>query len=319
MSKALIFIETFKGKPKSASLELFSLALDKGFETVAVTHGIEDHAQLGKYGASKVVLLKGLGDYITGEQYATAIAQIVEKENPDLVLFPGTPNGKELTGLVAAKIGVPALTDVMEARLEDGKWILRRTVYTGKIFAEFTLTTTPAIFSMKVKSFQITERDTGDYQLEEYVPEGVSSSIEVLGVHAKETEEADVSEADIVISGGRGLGGPEPFDMLRKLAQEIARITGETVAIGASRAAVDAGWIDHSHQVGQTGKVISPRLYFAIGISGALQHQAGMRNSKFIVAINKDPEAPIFKLADVGIVEDLFKAVPELINRLKNP
>jgi len=318
MSKALIFVETFKGKPKSASLELFTLSTDKGFETIAVTHGIEDHRELGKYGVSKVILLKGLGEYITGDRYAKAIVQLVRRENPDLVLFPGTPNGKELTGLVAGEIGVPAMTDVLEARLEDGKWILRRTVYTGKIFAEFTMSATPAIFSMKVKSLPITERESKDYEVEEFDPEGVSSSIEVLGIHAKETEEADVSEADIVVSGGRGLGGPEPFDMLRELAQEIAKLTGDTVAIGASRAAVDAGWIDHSHQVGQTGKVISPRLYFAIGISGALQHQAGMRNSKFIVAINKDPEAPIFKLADVGIVEDLFKAVPELINRLRN-
>ncbi len=318
MAKTLIFVETFENQAKKGALELFTLARRWGDEIVAVTANLSDPQSLGAYGAQKVVSLQGLPATYVGEAYAQALKQVVDNESPEAVLFPGTPNGKELAGRVAALLGVPAVTDVLEAERQGSGLLLKKTVYTGKIFGFFRLNAQPAVLAMKLKALPIETVDAGSAQVEEFTPQLPDSPVQVLGVHEKAKGETDVAEADIVVSGGRGLGGPEAFDLLKALAQEIERITGESVAIGASRAAVDAGWIDHSHQVGQTGKVITPRLYFAIGISGALQHLAGMRNSRFIVAINKDPEAPIFKVADVGLVEDLFKAVPELTQRLKN-
>ena len=318
MAKTLIFVETFENQAKKGSLELFTLARQWGDEIVAVAAHLNDPQGLGAYGAQKIIDLQGLPETYIGETYAQALKQVIDQEAPDVVLLPGTPNGKALAGRLAALLGVPTVTDVMEVQREDASFLLKKTVYTGKIFGFFRLTAKPAVFAMKLKAQPVETVDAGSASVEMLTPQVSEAGVQVLGLHEKAKGETDVAEADIVVSGGRGLGGTEAFDLLKALAKEIERITGESVAIGASRAAVDAGWIDHSHQVGQTGKVITPRLYFAIGISGALQHLAGMRNSRFIVAINKDPEAPIFKVADVGLVEDLFKAVPELTQRLKN-
>ncbi len=315
MNKVLVFIDSFQGEPKKASLELFSVAREWAPEVVAVGVHLQDPAALGRYGAHKVYHAEAEA-YYTPNAFRDLVLKVVEAENPDALLFPGTKNGRELVGLVAAALGVPAMSEVMAAQVTDDGLELRRTVYTGKVFATLKLTARPFVLAFKVKSLNITEAPVDHTQVEPLTLE-MADPVKVVGIHEKEKGEPDVAEADIIVSGGRGLGGPEAFDLLRELAREIARITGETVAIGASRAAVDAGWIDHSHQVGQTGKVVTPRLYIAIGISGALQHLAGMRNSKFIVAINKDPEAPIFKVADVGLVEDLFKAVPKLTEELR--
>ncbi len=315
MNKALVFVDSFQGEPKKASLELFSAAREWASQVVALGVHLQNPAALGQYGAHRVYHADE-DIYYTPNAFRDLVLKVVQQEQPEVLLFPGTKNGRELVGLVAAALGVPAMSEVMEARLTDDGLELRRTVYTGKVFATLHLTARPFVLAFKVKSLNITEAPV---EGTEVVPVSLEAAdpVQVVGIHEKEKGEPDVAEADIIVSGGRGLGGPEAFDLRPALAREIARITGETVAIGASRAAVDAGWIDHSHQVGQTGKVVTPRLYIAIGISGALQHLAGMRNSKVIVAINKDPEAPIFKVADVGLVEDLFKAVPKLTEELQ--
>ena len=317
MNKVLVFIDAFQGEPKKASLELFTAAREWGQQVVAVGVNLQDPQALGRYGAHRVYHARSDAlSYYTPNAFRDLVLQVVEKEQPDALLFPGTKNGRELVGLVAAALGVPAVSEAMEARLVDGALEIRRTVYTGKVFATLRLEAKPFVVAFKVKSLNVAEAPVEGTEVVTVEP-SAQDAVQVLDIHEKEKGEPDVAEADIIVSGGRGLGGPEAFDLLRELAREIARITGETVAIGASRAAVDAGWIDHSHQVGQTGKVVTPRLYIAIGISGALQHLAGMRNSKFIVAINKDPEAPIFKVADAGLVEDLFKAVPKLTEELR--
>ncbi len=317
MNKVLVFIDAFQGEPKKASLELFTAAREWGQQVVAVGVNLQDPQALGQYGAHRVYHAQSDAlSYYTPNAFRDLVLQVVEKEQPDALLFPGTKNGRELVGLVAAALGVPAVSEAMEARLVDDALEIRRTVYTGKVFATLRLEAKPFVVAFKVKSLNVAEAPVEGTEVVTIEPPA-QDTVKVLDIHEKEKGEPDVAEADIIVSGGRGLGGPEAFELLRELAREIARITGETVAIGASRAAVDAGWIDHSHQVGQTGKVVTPRLYIAIGISGALQHLAGMRNSKFIVAINKDPEAPIFKVADAGLVEDLFKAVPKLTEELR--
>jgi electron transfer flavoprotein alpha subunit len=213
----------------------------------------------------------------------------------------------------AARRDVSVLADVMDLRLEDGRLVGSRPVYSGKARAEVdcgaaTLqiaTTRPNVFPA--------ERDeaAADARVEALDIGDVAARAHVLRVEASESKELDVAEADIIVSGGRGIKGPENWPLIRDLQQALG------AALGASRAVVDAGWIDHQHQVGQTGKVVSPTLYVACGISGAIQHLAGMGTSKVIVAINKDPEAPIFKVATYGIVGDIFLIVPEVAKAVR--
>jgi electron transfer flavoprotein alpha subunit len=229
-------------------------------------------------------------------------------------LITATSQGKDLGGYASAALDASLTADCTEWISQDGKIQIKRPIYAGKAYITVAFSGEPAIISLRPKVFPPDEPDPSkSAEMEKYDID--LSDDDFRSVVKEIVDEAvgklDVSEADIIVSGGRGVKGPENFNIL----EELAKVLG--AAVGASRSAVDEGWRPHSDQVGQTGKVVSPKLYIACGISGAIQHLAGMRTSKCIVAINKDPEAPIFQVADYGIVGDLFKVVPVLTDEIK--
>jgi len=316
--KFLVFIEQREGKIRKASLEALALARKLAGAPVAAVlpgKGVTPlAAALGKSGAS-VVYVADRDDLAlySNKGYVGALAAAAEKEGADVVLIAATAMGKDVAPRFAARRDVSVLADVMDLRLEDGRLVGSRPVYSGKARAEVDCgaaqlqiaTTRPNVFPV--------ERDesAADARVEPLDIGDVAPRAHVLRVEASESKELDVAEADVIVSGGRGIKGPENWPVIRDLQQALG------AALGASRAVVDAGWIDHQHQVGQTGKVVSPTLYVACGISGAIQHLAGMGTSKVIVAINKDPEAPIFKVATYGIVGDIFQIVPEVAKAVR--
>jgi len=317
MSKALVFAEGRGEALKEASLEVLGVAAGLADEVVAVA--------VGPYSAR----LEGFADRVllVGDQRlshplampcARAMAEAFKKENPDLVMVSATPFGKEVAPALGALLGLPLMSDVTEVRRDGAALVFVKPLYTGKVMGTYRAEKTPVLFSVRPKAYPVPGAGKSTIT-ESFSPAFTDDDFRVCLVELAEKEagEIDVAEADIIVTGGRGMKGPENFALLRELASILSEKTGAKVAVGASRSAVDEGWIDHSHQVGQTGKIVSPGVYFAIGVSGAMQHLAGMRNSKLIIAINKDPDAPIFSVADFGVVDDLFKVIPELINRLK--
>ena len=316
MAGILVFVEQRNGVVRQASLQAISEAhRQAGGDVAAVLagSGVGDAAAgLGAYGAAKVFVADdpNLALY-SSEGYGEAVAKAVEAAAPDAVFFAGTAMGRDLAPRVAAKLGVGALADVVALEKDGDQFVARRPVYSGKAFATVdSAGAKPQVISLRANVFAVEE--TGG-SAEVVALDGLSLAIRAVVKELVDTGggELDVAEADIIVSGGRGLKGPENFALIRSLAEALGG------AVGASRAAVDAGWIAHKHQVGQTGKVVSPSLYIACGISGAIQHLAGMSSSKIIVAINKDPDAPIFKIADYGIVGDLFDVVPPMVEEVK--
>jgi electron transfer flavoprotein alpha subunit len=315
MAGILVFVEQRNGVVRQASFQAISEAHRQSGGDVAavlVGSGIGDAAAgLGAYGAAKVFVADdpNLALY-SSEGYGEAVVKAVEAVSPDAVFFAGTAMGRDLAPRVAAKLGVGALADVVALEKDGGQLVARRPVYSGKAFATVdSAGSTPQVISLRPNVFAAEE--TGG-TAEVVALDGLSLAIRAVVKELVDTGggELDVAEADIIVSGGRGLKGPENFALIRSLAEAVGG------AVGASRAAVDAGWIPHKHQVGQTGKVVSPSLYIACGISGAIQHLAGMSSSKIIVAINKDPDAPIFKIADYGIVGDLFDVIPPMVEEV---
>ena len=235
------------------------------------------------------------------------IAQLAREKGLTVFLTGATVRGRDLAAWVAAELDAGLVADGLSVRVEDGTVKVTRPVYTGKLLAEVFVTDDPQIITLRSRAFSPAE-STGKSGEAEWVQPLASEdelTTKVVGLESSEGA-ITLNDATIIVSGGRGVGGPEGFEPL----QELTDVLGG--ALGASRAAVDAGWIPYDQQVGQTGKTVSPDLYFACGISGAIQHQAGMRTSKIVVAINKDGDAPIFKLATYGVVGDLFKVVPAL-------
>ena len=230
------------------------------------------------------------------------------------MVFAASATGKDLAPRVAAKLGVPLAGEVTDVAFDGGAVVVTRPVYAGKALLKLKVTARPAVLSLRPSVFTPVERPRAGTVRTASVgaPEG-GGRVVVREVKAAAAGSLDVAEASIVISGGRGLKEPANF----KILEELARAFGGTAAVGASRAVVDAGWRPHADQVGQTGKTVSPTLYIAVGISGAIQHLAGMRTSKVIVAINRDKDAPIFKVADYGIVGDLFEVVPKLTEEIR--
>ncbi len=319
MSGILVFVEQRDGSIRKASLQALSeahrQAATAGWDVAAVVpgSGIEEAAtSLGAYGAGKVFVADdaNLALY-SAEGYAEAVVAAVQQMEPNAVFFSATAMGRDLAPRVAAKLGVGGLADVTGLTLEGATFVATRPVYSAKAFATVdTAGKTPQVISLRPNVFSA-ETTGGTAEIVKLDGLALSIRAVVKELVASEGGELDVAEANIIVSGGRGLKGPENFALMRELAGLLG------AAVGASRAAVDAGWIDHSHQVGQTGKVVSPTLYIANGISGAIQHLAGMSSSKIIVAVNKDPEAPIFKVADYGVVGDLFQVVPAMIEEIK--
>ena len=320
MPKVLVVAETKNGELKKPTLELLSLAKSMNLQAESLLIGKEVSSQadlLAGYGSVKVYVADapGLEIYNTSK-YTTLVADAVGQSGATQVWLTSSETGRDLTPRVAARMGVGALSDVTELEIDGDNITATRPCMATKLVQQCRFTKD----GLRVISIR-----AGAYEAEEVSPhtaETVSLSIpegdarvEVRDIQVEESNEIELNEASIVVSVGRGTGGTEGCDFVKPLAGEMG------AAFGASRAVCDAGWMPHKHQVGQTGTVISPDFYFAFGISGAIQHLAGMSGSKVIVAINKDAEAPIFKVADYGIVGDLFKAVPvfqEEVAKIKN-
>ena len=317
----LSFIETRENKVKKASLELMSEARRTAdglkMETAAVLAGTGMDGlapELASYGASKVYLLESPAlDRYSAQDYAAALAGLVKRLNPAAVFFSATAMGKDLAPRLAARLGVGLASDCTALALKDGQLEYTRPIFAGKALLTLRLTSSPQVVSLRPNVFPAMPATAAGEVIKEAVEiPAAKARGEVTEVLQEAGGEIDVSEADIVVSGGRGMKGPENFALLREISALLPRS-----AVGASRSAVDSSWIGHQHQVGQTGKTISPNLYMAFGISGAIQHVAGMSSSKVIVAVNKDPDAPIFKIADFGVVGDLFQVIPALKEEIK--
>ncbi len=291
-------------------------ALGEPLWAVAVGHGVKDKAQeLGQYGVEKVFVAdaEDLAEYLA-EIYVPMISKLIESQDPSVVLMPASTNGKDLGARLAASLDAGLAMDCTELKVEDGALKAKRPLFAGKVYGWYEWSEKrPQMASCRPNVMAIEEPDTSKTaeieELQVEIPSDLKTKI--VTVEKDTSGKIDLTEAEIIVSGGRGMKDAKNFAML----EELAALLGGTV--GASRSAVDAGWRPHSDQVGQTGKVVTPNLYIAVGISGAIQHLAGMGSSKYIVAVNKDPEAPIFSKADYGIVEDLFNFIPAFIEEVK--
>jgi electron transfer flavoprotein alpha subunit len=311
-----------QGNPKKVTAEVLGeagrLAAQAGSQAEAVW--LTDKAteagikQLGEWGAKRVVLLENaaFAPY-RGEVWAPALAELVQKESPQAVLGAVTTRQRELMARLAARLGAGLSADSTVLAIEDGKLSATRPIYAGKLLAKMAWAKTPWLATLRPNVFKPADSQPGAAPAVDKPAVTMPAAAMSLVERREESSTGlpELAEAEIVVSGGRGLKGPENFVILESLAKVIG------AAVGASRAAVDAGWRPHRFQIGQTGRTISPKLYLGFGISGAIQHLAGMRTSKVICAINKDPEAPIFKIADYGIVGDLFEVAPLLEQEFK--
>jgi len=265
--------------------------------------------EMGTFGATKVYAVKHDGPF-QPDVLAATIAKVAQDESVDVILGAASATGKDVFPRVAGKLGVGLATDCTEVTPSAKKG--KRPVYAGKAFCDFTINSSPAMFTVRPNVLEPGQADSGK-SCEVVNFDGIKDQIRatVKEVVMGKSDKPDLTEAQVIVSGGRAMKNSENF----KILHELADVIGATV--GASRAAVDSGYATHDMQVGQTGKVVNPSLYIACGISGAIQHLAGMKTSKIIVAINKDPEAPIFQKADYGIVGDLFEVVPVLTKEFK--
>lgn len=316
----LVFIEQRDGKVRSVSREALGVAVRLaegiGGPVVGVCAATADPglAALGDAGADKVLLAthEAFVRYDASGAVAAVVAA-VEAVKPKLLLFPASAMGKDVAPRVAARLGVGLATDCTAIDVDGDRLVASRPVYAGKAVQRVAFPASPAAATLRPKVFPAGagagKAGTVEALSIQWNPDDARARVQ--RVEATSGGKLDLTESEVIVSGGRGLKGPEHFDVIEKLADAL----GATV--GASRAVVDAGWRPHSDQVGQTGKTVSPKLYVAVGISGAIQHLAGMSSSRCIVAINKDGEAPIFKVADYGIVGDLFEVVPVLTEEVR--
>ena len=321
MSAVLAVLEQRGGALRKISFEVVTgarrLAESLGggdvHAVVLAAGAVSGSDQAGQYGADKVITLTnaGFGSY-AAEGYAQAIADRSKSGGYKAVVFAAGAQGKDLAPRVAAKLGVPLAADVTDVAVEGGTVVVTRPIYAGKAMLTVKLTAATALVSLRPNVFTPVARPKAG-AAETVAVATPAGRVVVKEIKAAAAGSLDVAEAPIVISGGRGLKEPANF----KILEDLALAFGGRAAVGASRAVVDAGWRSHADQVGQTGKTVSPTLYIAVGISGAIQHLAGMSSSRCIVAINKDPEAPIFKVADYGLVGDAFEVVPALTAAIK--
>jgi electron transfer flavoprotein alpha subunit len=313
VAEVLVLVEHVDGTPKKVTYELLTLARSLGEPAAVFVGNGYDNAKdkLAEYGATKVYVAGDgeLDGYLVAPK-AEVLAQIVQQASPAAVLIPSSPEGKEVAGRLAVKTESGVLTDAVG--IEDG-FVARQSIFGGAFNVQSKVSKGTPIITVRPNS---TAPEAAPAQpTEEQVSVTLSDAAKKAKVLDRITEKKggrpELTEAAIVVSGGRGLGEGSNFELIEKLADSLG------AAVGASRAATDAGWYPHTNQVGQTGKTVSPQLYMAIGISGAIQHRAGMQTSKTIVAINKDPEAPIFELVDFGVVGDLFNVVPQLTEEIE--
>lgn len=321
MSGVWVWVEHNDGKIAPISLEVLGVARqiagERGEEVTAVVTG-HDVAQVAagafNYGADAVIGAddETLADFRV-EAHGPLVAGLIEERSPAVLLTGASIHGGDLAAWVAARLDAGLVPDGTSVNVEDGTVVVTRPVYAGKLLSHTRVTGDLQVITLRSRAFPAAE-ETGATGQAEWVDPAVGEEeipTKVLSIESAGGE-VSLTDARIIVSGGRGVGGPEGFAPVRELAEVL------NAAVGASRATVDAGWIPYDHQVGQTGKTVSPDLYIANGISGAIQHQAGMRTSKVIVAVNTDQEAPIFKIASYGIVGDLFKVLPALTEEFRN-
>jgi electron transfer flavoprotein alpha subunit len=316
MSAILVLLERRGSELKAASLQAVStarrLADGTGDAVVALAlgTGAASCAEIaGVHGADRLFAVDDAAlDLYVPEVYAATLADAARRSEADTIVAAGTSLGRDVAARTCARLGTGLLSDVVELeRAAGGALRGKRPVYSGKAYAWASVPTArPAMATLRPNVFPAVPGPPRAVEVIAIAAAPVPQRARVVRLETPAAQEQDVAEASIIVSGGRGLKAPEHFSLVRDLAAALGG------AVGASRAVVDAGWISHAHQVGQTGKVVSPSLYVACGISGAIQHLAGMSSSRVIVAINKDPEAPIFKVATYGIVGDVFEVLPKL-------
>ncbi|RMF59623.1 MAG: electron transfer flavoprotein subunit alpha/FixB family protein [Calditrichaeota bacterium] len=318
MATILVVTEIREGQFKSVNNEVFTaahkIASELGGSVQALLMGPQanTHASgVGQYGVETALVLEDskLEKY-SADCYAAAVAETAKQISADYIFMAATFMGKDLMARVAQLLNTALAQDCINLRVEDGNVIFHRPMFAGKVLADVTISSKPALATIRPKAFKAEEHpvDASVQSISVELPEPLAV---VEEIEASPTGKIDVTEADIIVSGGRGMGGPENWGLIEELADLLGAATG------CSRPVSDDGWRPHDEHIGQTGKTVSPNLYIACGISGAIQHLAGMSSSKYIVAINKDPEAPIFKVADYGIVGDVFDVLPKMIEEVK--
>ncbi len=316
-NKILVFIETFQGQIKKSSLEAISAAkeisskINFEVEAVAIDKNIEQAETLSNFGLNKITLLKNdqLENY-SPSAFTKILSDHAKEIDADILFFSHTSLGRDLAPRVAVRFEAGITTDCVELNIDGSDIIASRPVFAGKALVETKINSVKKIFTLRPNIFHANKISDANAEIITKEVNELDLSSRVTGIK-KSADKIDVAEAEIIVSGGRGLKGPENFHIIEELAETLG------AAVGASRAVVDAGWRPHNEQVGQTGKTVSPNLYIAVGISGAIQHLAGMSSSKYIVAINKDKDAPIFSIADYGIIGDALEIVPALTEELK--
>jgi electron transfer flavoprotein alpha subunit len=318
VSKIWVFAEATNGKVSTITLEMLAKARELAGTVEAVYGGADGDAiaaELGAHGATTVHATGDLGGALPGVPVAAAIAAAVEGGNgPDAFFLGTTYDGRDVAGRLSVRLDAPVITNVVGLEERDGSLVGVEPIFGGtqNVITKFTSDKLP-IFLVRPKSFAAEESGGGAASVAALpVPDlGSTAGATITNRHVEEKTGPSLDDAAIVVSGGRGLGEAEKYQMIEDLAKALG------AAPGASRAIVDAGWVPYSYQVGQTGKVVKPAVYIAAGISGATQHLVGMKGSKNIIAVNKDPEAPIFSVADLGIVGDVHKVLPKLIEALQ--
>ena len=315
MAEVLVLAEHLGGEVKKVTCELVTAAARLGQPAVvwAGPGAAEGRARLAEYGAARVYVADSdeFGEFVAAPA-AELLARLVADISPAAVLVAGTTEGKEIAGRLAVKTGSGVLTDVIDVTAGQAGPVATHANFGGAISVHATVTKGTPILAIRPNA--ITARPAAGAAEPVAVEFAASDAAKAARITehvvAEKGARPDLTEASVVVSGGRGTGSADGFKIIEDLADALG------AAVGASRAVTDAGWYPHQFQVGQTGKTVSPQLYLAAGISGAIQHRAGMQTSKTIVAINKDPDAPIFEIADLGIVGDLFKVVPQLIEEI---
>lgn len=310
----LVYTESENGKFKKAALEVVSYAKavadQMGTTVTAVAINADENDSLGAYGASKVLSVKdGNLDKFNAKKHAAVIEQAAKNEGAKVVVLSSSADSKYLAPLLAVGLDAGYVSNVVEAPSSTSPFTVKRTAFTNKAFANTVINTDVKIVGLSNNSFGIVEAG-GSASVEDFSPSIPDSGVSVESVD-KATDKVSIADAEIVVSGGRGLKGPENWGMIEELADVLGAATA------CSKPVSDLGWRPHSEHVGQTGKPVASNLYIAVGISGAIQHLAGINASKVKVVINTDPEAPFFKAADYGVVGDAFEVVPALIEKLK--
>lgn len=317
LKNILVVIEQREGKIKKSSLEAVSAAsklaseINSNVQAVVIGNEIENISSIAEYGIEKINHFRNIDlQSYSPSAYTKIISDFAGEADSDLLIFSNTSFGKDLAPRIAGRISAGCIMDSTHVEIVSGELICRRPIYAGKALLDVKFLSEKKILTLRPNVFKAEKHDglSAEIIVKEITsPDLTTRVIELIKSEGK----LDVAEADIIVSGGRGVKGPENFHLIEELAESLG------AAVGASRAVVDAGWRAHDEQVGQTGKTVSPSLYIACGISGAIQHLAGMSSSKYIVAINKDKDAPIFSVADYGISGDLFEVLPKLTEEIK--